>query len=56
MVDNTSLRNDAATVTQLTQKFLEVMAHEEHGESEIVKHTVSYGLGAFAYALPPEAF
>ena len=56
IVDNTSIRNDAANVTQLVQKFLEAANHEEFVESDLVKNTVAYGMGAFADALPAEAF
>lgn len=43
-------------MTQIAGKFLEVIANPEHAESDIVLHTVSYGLGSFAYVLPKEAF
>ena len=33
-----------------------MVAKPEHAESDLVQHTVSYGLGAFAYVLPKEAF
>ena len=33
-----------------------MLSHKEFAESDMVKHTVAYGLGAFAYALPREAF
>lgn len=55
-VDNTSIRNDINAVSSLVQKFLEVISHKDFAESEMVKHTVAYGLGAFAHALPREAF
>lgn len=55
-VDNTSFKNDASAVAQLTQKFLEVISDEKHAESDLIKHTVSYGLGAFGFVLPKEAF
>ena len=40
----------------MTEKFLEVISKPEHAESDLVKHTVAYGLGAFAYVLPKETF
>ncbi len=55
-VDNTSFSKDVTVVTQLTEKFLEVASHKEFADSDMVKHTVAYGLGAFAHALPSEAF
>jgi len=55
-VDHTSQRNDVAVVTQLVQKFHEVVSHEEFSESTFVKHTIAYGLGSFALALPVDAF
>ena len=55
-VDHTSFKNDTAAVTQLAEKFLEVISNAKHAESDMVKHTVAYGLGAFGYALPREAF
>ena len=55
-VDNTSFSKDVAVVTQLTEKFLEVLSHKDFAESDMVKHTVAYGLGAFAHALPKDAF
>ena len=55
-VDHTSFSNDTSAVTQLTQKFLEVISNEERAESDVMKHTVAYGVGAFAYMLPREAF
>jgi len=55
-VDNTSISKDVAVVSQLTEKFLEVLSHKDFGESDLVKHTVAYGLGAFAHALPREAY
>ena len=55
-VDNTSFSNDTGAVTQLTEKFLEVFSTEGYAESDVMKHTIAYGLGAFAYVLPREAF
>ena len=55
-VDNTSIRNDVSVVTQLVEKYLEVLSHSEFSDDDFIKHTVAYGLGAFAYALPKEAF
>ena len=56
-VDNTTaMQNDVATVTQLATKFLEVISHADFADSDLVKHTVAYGLGAFAHVLPKEAF
>ena len=55
-VDNTSFKNDVQAVSQLTQKFIELSTNEELLENDIVKHTVAYGIGAFAHALPKEAF
>jgi len=43
-------------VTQIAQKFIEVLQNPEHAENDFVLHTVAYGLGAFAYVLPKEAF
>merc|ERR1711974_589956 len=31
-------------------------SHSEFSENDFIKHTVAYGLGAFAHALPKEAF
>lgn len=55
-VDNTSISKDVTVVSQLTEKFLAVLSHEDFSESDLVKHTVAYGLGAFAHALPREAY
>lgn len=55
-VDNTSFKNDVAAVTQLAQKFVEITNNEGLMENDIVRHTVAYGIGAFAHALPKEAF
>jgi len=55
-VDNTSIKSDVGTITQLTEKFLEILSHADFSESDMVKHTVAYGLGAFAHVLPREAF
>ena len=55
-VDNTSFKNDVAAVTQLAQKFVEITNNEALMENDIVRHTVAYGIGAFAHALPKEAF
>ena len=55
-VDNTSFKNDTAAVTQLVEKFLEVISNQKHAESDMVKHTVAYGLGAFGFVLPRENF
>lgn len=43
-------------MTQLATKFLQIIEHEEFAESELVKNTVAYGLGAFAHVLPKETF
>lgn len=56
MVDNTSFRNDVGALTQLTEKFFEVLGHETFNGDPFVKNTVAYGLGALAHALPKEAF
>lgn len=55
-VDNTSFKSDTTAVTQLVEKFLEVISNQKHAESDMVKHTVAYGLGAFGFVLPRENF
>lgn len=54
-IEHTSASKDTATVSQLTQKYIEIAA-SKHGEDDNVAHTVAYALGEFGYILPKEDF
>lgn len=54
-VENTNAKDDTATLVELTQKYLDIL-NSKHGNSEMMAHTVAYGLGEFGYFIPTDKF
>lgn len=54
-IENTSAKDDVPTLIELTQKYIDVLS-SKHGESDLMNHTVAYGLGEFGYFIPVAKF
>lgn len=54
-VENTNAKDDIPTLVELTQKYIDVLG-SKHGEDDLMRHTIAYGLGEFGYFIPTAQF